>query len=1048
MEADSAHIDPAELLDDSRWIQRIARGLTGDTAAADDAVQETWIAALRKRPRRGVSLRPWLRGALRKTVLEKRREEAGRDRRQRACARPEATPSTAELVERAELQRLIADEVVALAEPYRTTILLRYFEGLSAAEIARRRGLPAATVRSHLARGLERLRQRLDEQHRGDRALWCAVLLKLPHPSNSAPTAGVGAGLLAGTVAMKTLWQVLGVVVVAVSIGIGLWLSRGRDGIDPEAGLSPESGEVLALEEPGEEPPPELSPRPEAGRVEAAPPTEVAPAAEAVAVVTDFHARVEARLVDEEGRGIGGAFLRVADGHGRRRDLAWLAQGFSDSRGEVSVLVPIPESERSVAIVVGGSGFAVNYSGARLVHDETTHLGDLVLGPGGVVTGRVEDHLGVPVAGAIVEASDPHEQLRSDPAELRRVGPVSIVKEAVCATDDAGRFRLEGVAVGSRNVWAGASGRAWVSAGPFEIESGAEIEDVVLVLEELAQEDRIAGVVLSPDGAPVSNARLDSFFFFGGGGGNRSFQADSEGRFSLVLTKRVPHQLMAFDPEDRWSAVDVPDVQPGTTDCVLRFREAEWIDVIVLTEEGEPVERFALTATTGQSLLPSAQETVPLGEHEGGFARLRVPHYDFGVEVEAPGFTRFSAGPFEALTPPDSLEARLMVQPGVHGRVLADGISVVGAKVELLAVYGHGTYRQYEAYAGGFRCLVHLAPVVTATTDEEGHYFISLRAAGRYVIWADASGLVRGELGPFDLAPEQGAAGLDFELGHGGSIAGRVRVGPGEDPTGLVVGISHGDGRPRTQRVARDGEFRFDELSTGGWQVRLCDNEADTQGFAGIGVQLVDEVTPVEWDCEVVEGETTWFDLRAPGSVDCALVGTLHLESGDPTGWEVTLTYTGQEGSVGLRQTNAILAADGAFRLEWDRIGAHEFQLKSPLSPFGRIELGERLELAEGDNPWTATMSLATLTGEGVVSTGTSDARLDLHLYPAEATGGEDRFFGRCEVVPDDDGRFELPAVPAGRVEVRRYDPERESWAEKVLELRLMKGETRHVIVP
>src|SRR5438105_33120 len=82
--------------------------------------------------------------------------------RARVAARTESLPSSAELVAQAELQRELVGHVVALDDPYRSVVVLRYFHGASAAEIAKERGVPAATVRSQLARGLAELRTRLD----------------------------------------------------------------------------------------------------------------------------------------------------------------------------------------------------------------------------------------------------------------------------------------------------------------------------------------------------------------------------------------------------------------------------------------------------------------------------------------------------------------------------------------------------------------------------------------------------------------------------------------------------------------------------------------------------------------------------------------------------------------------------------------------------------------------------------------------------------------------------------------------------------------------
>ena len=66
-----------------------------------------------------------------------------------------AMPTSAELLESVETQRMLADEVIALREPYRSTIVLHYVEGLSSAEIARRLDLAPGTVRQRLKHALD-----------------------------------------------------------------------------------------------------------------------------------------------------------------------------------------------------------------------------------------------------------------------------------------------------------------------------------------------------------------------------------------------------------------------------------------------------------------------------------------------------------------------------------------------------------------------------------------------------------------------------------------------------------------------------------------------------------------------------------------------------------------------------------------------------------------------------------------------------------------------------------------------------------------------------
>src|SRR6185503_7933692 len=119
---------PEELLSHAGWMRSLARGLVLDEARAEDIVQEAFTVVAERRPSRPGSVGGWLRGLVLNLARRSRREETRRRRREEAAARPErCPPSQAELLERAELQRALADCVIRLPEPYRGTILARYF---------------------------------------------------------------------------------------------------------------------------------------------------------------------------------------------------------------------------------------------------------------------------------------------------------------------------------------------------------------------------------------------------------------------------------------------------------------------------------------------------------------------------------------------------------------------------------------------------------------------------------------------------------------------------------------------------------------------------------------------------------------------------------------------------------------------------------------------------------------------------------------------------------------------------------------------------------
>ena len=173
------------LLRNTRWVRSIARSLVTDPADADDLAQEAAVTALRSPPRRSTNLKGWLQTVMRNALRQRHRGEARRARREAAIA--DDTQTSAEpadlVVERAMLRKQVADAALDLAEPYRTAILMRFFEAMTPNQIARARELPVATVHTHLRRGLQLLRTRLDEVV-DDTTNWRAILMVQPATSS------------------------------------------------------------------------------------------------------------------------------------------------------------------------------------------------------------------------------------------------------------------------------------------------------------------------------------------------------------------------------------------------------------------------------------------------------------------------------------------------------------------------------------------------------------------------------------------------------------------------------------------------------------------------------------------------------------------------------------------------------------------------------------------------------------------------------------------------------------------------------------------------
>ncbi|HEY8167185.1 MAG TPA: sigma-70 family RNA polymerase sigma factor [Candidatus Limnocylindrales bacterium] len=134
----------------------------GRIADAEDVAQETFVIAYRSMGtyRGDGTLAAWLgriatRQALRR--LGQRRDEVSIETTAERPARAIGVDPLGQAI-MAERSARVRSAVAALREPYRETVALRYFAELSLIEIAEQTGRPLNTVKTHLHRGLARLR--------------------------------------------------------------------------------------------------------------------------------------------------------------------------------------------------------------------------------------------------------------------------------------------------------------------------------------------------------------------------------------------------------------------------------------------------------------------------------------------------------------------------------------------------------------------------------------------------------------------------------------------------------------------------------------------------------------------------------------------------------------------------------------------------------------------------------------------------------------------------------------------------------------------------
>jgi RNA polymerase sigma factor (sigma-70 family) len=238
VEMDDATVPTSEvLLAEMDWVRQLARALVKDAALAEDVAQETWLVAEASEPDTDKPVRPWLARVVRNLVHTKRRSEARRKQREVTFDDGRSVRTPAELVEHVELQRAVADEVLALAEPYRSTVLLHFVDGHSSAEIARRLSIPDGTVRRRLKVALDQLREALAKRTDQPKRGWLAALI--PFASSPPTSSAIGA------IAMKKLIAIVVVLILLLGIGGGLfWRHRSARNETGRAGSSSTSAHL------------------------------------------------------------------------------------------------------------------------------------------------------------------------------------------------------------------------------------------------------------------------------------------------------------------------------------------------------------------------------------------------------------------------------------------------------------------------------------------------------------------------------------------------------------------------------------------------------------------------------------------------------------------------------------------------------------------------------------------------------------------------------------------------------------------------------------
>lgn len=144
-------------------VYRLALRTVGEAADADDVTQATFVSAWRGRdtfdPARG-SLPGWLVGIARRRSIDLLRARAREQRDLSGLAGSDDIVH--DPADRTVDALIVADGLAELPQVQRRVLELAFYDDLTHPQIAAATGLPLGTVKSHIRRGMSRLRDRLE----------------------------------------------------------------------------------------------------------------------------------------------------------------------------------------------------------------------------------------------------------------------------------------------------------------------------------------------------------------------------------------------------------------------------------------------------------------------------------------------------------------------------------------------------------------------------------------------------------------------------------------------------------------------------------------------------------------------------------------------------------------------------------------------------------------------------------------------------------------------------------------------------------------------
>jgi protocatechuate 3,4-dioxygenase beta subunit len=473
-------------------------------------------------------------------------------------------------------------------------------------------------------------------------------------------------------------------------------------------------------------------------------------------------------------------------------------------------------------------------SGSELILKPGKNEKDVTLGKGGIVRGVVtEQGSGTPVEGVRVSLA----------------GPASMFGGQRSGTSDAaGKFEITSVPVGGALLVASKDG--WVQPGLSPqtmlmnvgkiFQGGASTdsgEGIVVVIAkpgdvvertlELARGTMIRGTVTTPDGKPVTGAKVSVEFASSGGGFMRQIQAffplgearlsGAEGVFELP-SPPAGQKVAVVARAQGYLEGRTEDLmtKPGEAleGVVVKLRQGASIEGKVTGPEGKPIDGAMVRFTPQEGKddwgrrwrLRSARP-----QRTGSDGSYRIDHVEPGkltIQFSHPSFVSASRDNVETS---DGTATEVSVELGaalaIAGKVVgADGKPYAGARISVA--------RSEPIPAGADP---YFQPPEGIATSGDGSFSLPGLLPGKYRVTATADGSADSD--PVEV--EAGGPAVSLRLGAAYTISGIVRSRQGGPLSNVRIRATRegGNGENESANTNRDGRFEVRDLAAGTYEV-------------------------------------------------------------------------------------------------------------------------------------------------------------------------------------------------------------------------------------